>query len=51
MSKPIDVRLDYFRVGQQSLDRIEDNPDYGILEHLIDTHIYNITTIKIEDKT
>ena len=27
-------------VSNQSQDRIEDNPAYGIVEHLIGTHVY-----------
>ena len=30
----------YFKVSQPSFQRIEDNSAYGILEHLIDTHVY-----------
>ena len=33
-------------VGQQLLDKIGENADYGVLEHLIETQIY----IKIEFK-
>ena len=30
----------YSRVTQQLLNKIEYNPTYGILEHMIETHIY-----------